>query len=288
MAKIISNRQLIDAPASGPLRYGVFAAAAAMPQMDTRLIGAGLQFNVDHCGEAQLYDQTCLVNPVKEFDEGSDLMGADPYWVVARKRCGSVGRTAETALRAARQQLYTSSQTLVESVIWNGGGLASVDPLNTLTGAGAVIVTPAAPGAGAAIAALEEAFYDVYGYAGTIHMNMTGYAAVRYAGLMDRSGGAGVWRTPMGTAWSIGAGYANTGPDDVAPTSPDSVWAFITPPITIWRSGVLPQPPARQTFDRTLNQWDTVAEEVFAHAWDCDAVFAVEVPAGAPGVVAVA
>jgi hypothetical protein len=286
MGKIITNRQVIDVPPLQPLRYGVFTAAAAMPTMPREIIASGLQFVSDHCGEAQLYDQTCVDNPVKTFDEGAEIMGADPYWIVARKRCGTVGRTAEMALRAARTQLGTSAQTLVESAIWDGGGLASIDP--TLTSSGATTVTPLAPGAGAAIAALEEAFYDVYGYVGTIHINMQAYAALQYAGLLNRSGGAGVLRTPIGTAVSIGAGYGITGPGDVAPTDPTSVWAFITPPITIWRSGVLPQPPATQTLDRSLNQWDTVAEEVFAHAWDCPETFAVEVPVAAPGVVAVA
>ena len=44
---------------------------------------------------------------------------------------------------------------------------------------------------------------------------------------------------------------------------------------------------ATQTLDRTANQWDTVAEEIFAHTWDCPNVFAVEAPISAPGVVAV-
>jgi len=250
------------------------------------MIGSGLQFLSDHCGGAELHDQTCLVSPEKEFTEGSDLMGADPYWIVARKRCGTVGRTGPEMLNAVRQQLISAEQTLVESVVWDGAAYPGATP--TLTGAGATIVVPTADGAGAAIAALEEAFYDVSGYQGTIHINMRGYAAIRYAGLMDPAERvAGVYKTPIGTSWSIGAGYGITGPAGVAPAA-GNVWAFITSPITVWRSGILPQPDPRQTLDRSLNQWDVVAEEVFAHTWDCPDVFAVEVPFAAPGVVAVA
>jgi hypothetical protein len=283
MGKIITNRELIEAPAIAPLRYGLFTAARGAT-LTTRMIGSGLQFLSDHCGGAELYDQTCEVSPTKEFTEGSDLMGADPYWIVARKRCGTVGRTGTEMLSAVRQQLISAEQTLVESVVWDGAGVAGATP--TLTGAGATVVTPGAPGAGAAIAALEEAFYDVSGYQGVIHINMRGYAAIRYAGLMDPAERvAGVYKTPMGTSLSIGSGYGITGPAGVAPAA-GFVWAFMTSPITVWRSGILPQPDPRQTLDRTLNQWDVVAEEVFAHTWDCPDVFAVQVPIAAPATAA--
>jgi len=285
MATILTNPQLIDAPAVAPLRYGVFAAAR-MATLTTRMIGSGLQFLSDHCGGAELHNQTCVASPEKEYTEGSDLIEAAPYWVVARKRCGAVGRTGTEMLDAVRSQLLSAEQTLVESVIWDGAAYPGATP--TLTGAGATIVTPLADGAGAAIAALEEAFYSVSGYQGVIHINMAAYAAIRYAGLMDPAERlAGVYKTPMGTALSIGSGYGVTGPDDVAPDV-GFVWAFITSPLTVWRSGVLPQPDPRQTLDRALNQWDVVAEEVFAHAWDCPDVYAVQVPVAAPGVVAVA
>ena len=284
MGKIITNRQVIEAPPVAQRRYGVFDAAR-MATLDVRGIASGLQFNVDHCDLANLYDQTCELNPTKEFIEGSDLMGADPYWIVARKRCGTVGRSAEDMLRAAREVLETSAQLRVEQAMWDSGALATVTP--TLTGAGATIVTPLAAGFGAAVAALEEAFYSVNGYIGTIHVNTAAYAAAAYAQLIERQGGAGQLKTPIGSVWSFGAGYGITGPADVAPAA-GSVWLFMTSPVTIWRSGVLPQPDPRQTLDRTLNQWDTVAEEVFAHTWDCPEVFAVLAPIAAPAVTVLA
>lgn len=277
MGKIITNRELIAAPPVAPERYGVFRAATVVP-MSQRIIASGLQFLVDHCDLGDLYDQTCVLNPVKPFIEGSDLMGADPYWVVARKRCGAAGRSPAEMLTAARQVLATSAQLRVEEVMWDSGALATATP--TLTGAGATIVTSPAPGAGTAIAALEEAFYSVNGYVGTIHVNQRATYALAYAEVLDRLE-AGVWKTPLGSTVSLGSGYGITGPADVAPAA-GFVWAFMTSPVTIWRSGVLPQPDPRQTLDRTLNQWDTVAEEVFAHTWDCPNVFAVQVPVASP------
>lgn len=287
MATIITNRHLLEGsevPSPGERRYGLFDAAASMRNMSARIIGSGLQFLIDHCESASIYDQTCEVNPVKPVIEGTELMGADPFWIVARKRCGAVGRTPEEMQAAADQVLATSAQTLVESVLWDGAGgtLATADP--TLTGAGATIVTPLAAGAGAAIAALEAAFYAVNGYKGTIHMNTAGYAALDYANMIvpDLPGSPGVLTTSLGSRWSIGAGYGITGPDDVAPAA-GHVWAFMTAPVTIWRSEIM-RLDVRRTMDRTLNQWDALSEQVWAAVWDCPNVFAVQVPVAAPAV----
>jgi hypothetical protein len=280
MATIIDNNQLIAAPPVGLLRYGLFSAAGAILPMDTRIIASGLSFFADHCGDGATYDQTCTVNPVKPFNEGSDLMEADPFWVLARKRCGAVGRTGEEMLAAVRQLLGTREQQLVEEVVWDGGALTTATP--TLTGSGATIVVPGAAGAGAAIAALEEAFYDTYGYVGTIHVNTQAYAAAAYSELVERSNG-GVLTTPLGSVWSFGSGYGITGPADVAPAA-GFVWAFMTGKTTIWRTEILPQPDPRQTLDRSLNQWDVVAERVYAVTWDCPEVVAVQVPIAAPAV----
>lgn len=281
MGKIITNRHEVEAPPIGQRRYGLFDVAASR-EMPRQVIASGLQFVVDHCGgNAEVYDQTCVASPEKTAHEGSDLVGADPFWIVARKRCGTVGRSGEDMLRAVREQLGTMEQTLVEDVFWDGGGLA-ITP--TLTGSGATVVVPTAPGAGAAISALEAAFYAVSGYSGVIHVNTVAEGALAYARMLDRRE-AGVWKTPKGTSVSLGDGYGLTGPAAAAPAA-GFAWAFITAPVTMWRSGVLPQPDPRQTLDRTLNQWDVVAEEVFAVAYDCPEVFAVQIPLAAPATAA--
>lgn len=270
--------QLVPTPPVSRLRYGLFTAAAGPLNLDIRGIASGIQFFSDHCGGAETYEQTCTVSPEKPFEEGTDLMAAEPFWVIARKRCGTVGRTESEMQAAVRQQLLTGEQQQVEAVLWDGNGTVTTP---TLTGAGATTVVPTVPGFGSAIAALEEAFYDVYGYTGTIHVNTLAYAEAAYAQLIERDGPQ--LKTPLGSVWSFGPGYGITGPDDVAPAA-GFVWAFITGQVTMWRTDVLPQPPARQTLDRTLNQWDVLAERVYALTWDCPDVFAVQVPITAPSV----
>lgn len=281
MASIISNNQLIPAPPLGTLRYGLFAAASGPLSLGVRGIGAGISFLSDHCGGAEVYDANCETHPVKPFIEGSDLLEAEPFWVIAKKHCGSVGRTPEEIETAVRTQLLAGEQTQVESILWDGGAVGNEPALTT---SGATIVTPLAEGAGAAIAALENAAYQVYGYTGMIHVNQQAYAALSYANLVERSGSRRV--TPLDTVLSFGAGYGVTGPDGVDP-DPGFVWAFMTTQTTVWRSEIN-VPDIRQTFDRAFNQYNALAERVYALTWDCPETFAVQVPIAAPAVAATA
>lgn len=277
MAAILTNNQLIDAPPISPIRYGLFTAAQGPFNLDVRGIGAGISFLTDHCGGSELYDANCLTNPTKVFVEGSDTMAAEPFWVYAKKHCGAAGRTAQEIEQAVRQQLISGEQNDVENAVWTGGGIG-VAP--SLIAAGATIVTPSAPGAGAAIAALEEAAYDTFGYNGVIHINTRGYAALAYSQMLVRDGAQ--LKTPIGTVYSIGSGYGINGPADVAPAA-GFVWAFMTSTTSVWRSEIM-VPPVLDTFDRTLNQYNAVAERVYAVTWDCPEVFAVQVPVAAPAV----
>lgn len=285
MATIITNRQLIEPPQNRRIRYGLFSAATLL-DMPTRVIAAGLQFYADDCGNFLAdYNQECGVeSPTKAADEGSEMVETDPYWVVNRVRCGAVGRSAEEIRGVARGRLNAMEQWAVEDRLWNG--IAAQPGVLNLTGnVGTVTVVPTAPGAGAAISALENAFYQVNGYVGTVHINTRAEGALEYAGFLNPE--AGVLRTRMGTAMSVGAGYGITGPADAAPAA-GFVWAFMTGYTAVWRStdSQLPQPDPQRVMDRTLNQWDVVGERVYAAAWSCPEVFAVQVPIAAPATAA--
>jgi hypothetical protein len=285
MATILTNPQLIEFPMNRRLRYGLFAAATLLDMPD-RVIAAGMQWYADDCGNFIAdYNQTCADSPTKTAIEGTELLDTDPYWLVNRVRCGTVGRSAQEIRSVARGRLAAMEQWAVEDRLWNGIA-AQPDVLN-LIGAGATIVTPLADGAGAAISALENAFYQVNGYVGTVHVNVQAEGALEYAGFLNPD--AGVLRTRMGTAVSLGAGYGINGPADVVPDV-GNVWAFITGYTAVWRStdAQIPQPDPQRVMDRSANQWDVVGERIYAAAWSCPEVFAVQVPIAAPGVVAVA
>lgn len=278
IAGLVPN--LVPAPPAGRLRYGVFNVARMTELSGVeagRLWGAGYSFLSDHCAGANVYDDTCDDLPVKPFVEGSDLMEADPFRVIAKKHCGTVGRTADEMETAVRGQLLAGEQTVVESVIWNGAGLAAHAP--TLEGSGAVATIPTAPGAGAAIAHMESLAYAAgLNYEGVIHINQRAYAELAYSNILRLENG--VWKTNLGTSVSFGAGYDITGPAGVAPAA-GFVWAFMTAPIDIRRTNVI-VPDVMQTLDRVNNQWEVLAERSYAFTWECPEVFAVQVPVAAP------
>jgi len=283
MAAIIENAQLVETPAPGRLRYGLFTAARVTDDLDVRGVASGFQFAAQDCGTARFFDANCETAPFKTFDEGTSYMNGEPYWIYATLQCGTVGRSPSEIESQVRRKLAAYEQRQVEAALW-GGTTPPVDPA-LVTTAGVVTVTPAADGAGAAIAALEESFYSSYGYVGTIHMHMSAYAALAYAELIsDDSRGAGALTTPMGSVWSLGAGYGITGPAGAAPDA-GNVWAFMTPPVWIKRTAQPIVPDVTATMDRTTNQYMAVAERVYAHTWECPIVHAVQVPVAAPAVV---
>lgn len=274
---IIANRHLVDAPPTGQRRYGLFDVATVTDDLTDRMTAAGVQFPELDCGPAlDEYDANCTTHPVKEFSEGLGYTGGDPYWLYSRNRCGTVGRSPAEVTDAIRRTLLAGEQTAVENVVW-GGGLYGTDPALT-TAADVVTVTPAAPGSGAALAAVEASFYAAYGYTGVLHVNMAAHAALNE--YVDRQGSAGALSTEMGTRVAYGAGYGITGPLGVAPAA-GFVWAFMTPPVQVMH-GKMIVPDVVATMDRLTNQYNALAERVYLHTWACDVVHAVQIPVAAP------
>lgn len=280
MAVISDIPDIVGAPAPQRLRYGLFNAATVLTDLTPHEIGSGFQFPAVDCGPVRLYDSNCSPgdNDPKTFDEGKPFMTADPFWIYSTRQCGAVGQSMSEFSTSVRRRLLGGEQTQVEAALW-GGTAPPVDP--NLTGnVGTVTVTPSAPGAGAAIAALEESFYGDYGYVGTIHVNTRAYGAVAYADLVEDGS---VLTTPLGSSWAFGAGYGITGPAGVAPAA-GFVWAFMTPYVMIRRSEIIAQDDPRAFMNRTTNQLMGLAERVYAATWTCPVVHAVQVPVAAPAV----
>lgn len=278
MAGIRGNAEVIATPQPSVLRYGLFSAATVLDDLDPRGIAAGFQLPAEDCGIVRTYDANCATHPAKTFDEGLTHLEGVPYWLYATRRCGTVGKTPQEIESSVRRRFASGEQRAVEEMLWGGGGVPT-DP--NLTGtAGVTTVVPSAPGSGAAIAALEDAFYDTYGFVGTIHISARAYANLAYGQLMQRQGG--LWTTQLGSIWSIGAGYNITGPGGAAPDA-GNVWAFMTPPVLIRRSALI-VPSVTETMNRTNNQYNGLVERVYAHTWTCDTVYAVQVPIASPSV----
>ena len=274
---IIANRHLIETAPPGPRRYGLFDAATVTDDLNPRLIAAGATWAELDCGPPLAeYDANCVTHPVKEFTEGTSYAEAAPYLLYTMQKCGTLGRSPQEIADAVRRTLAGGEQSAVESVLWTGGNFAT-DPALT-TAEDVVTVTPGAPGAGTALAALEASFYAAYGYLGTVHVHTSAYAAL--TDYVSRAGGAGVLTTELRSKVSYGAGYGVDGPLGVAPEA-GHVWAFMTPGVTV-RRGPVHAPDVVQTMDRTVNQYNALAERFYMHSWPCGVVHAVQIPIAAP------
>lgn len=276
----------VPAPIPGPRRYGLFNAAS-IQDLPVHGRAGGVQFEPNTCGVARAYTAECppSAQNLKTLTDLSPVMTAAPFVAYASVLCAPVGRTPEEQQQRAVQRLISGEQSIAELALWNGAGVGATP---ALTLAGATVVVTAATAFHARIAALEEAFYDAYGYAGTIHVNTRAYGAAAHAEMITEVGTRSIGSpvpslltTPIGSSWSFGAGYDITGPANVAPAA-GSVWAFMTGPVTIWRSSTPITPDPRQTFNRTTNQMVALAEREYVQSYDCPTVFAIEVPVTGP------
>lgn len=276
----------VPAPVAGPRRYGLFNAASILDLPIHGRVG-GVQFEPDTCGVAALYTAECPITDqnVKAFTDDTPAVTIAPFWAYASVVCAPVGRDAAEQSRRAAARLTAGEQSAVELALWNGGGVGA-SPALTL--AGATVVATTATAFHARVAALEEAFYSAYGYQGTIHVNTRAYGAAAHGEMITEVGSRTVsasvpalLTTPIGSIWSFGAGYDITGPANAAPAA-GSVWAFMTPNVTVWRANEMVLPPPDQTFNRTTNQMTAEAARAYAVGYDCPAVFAIEVPVTGP------
>lgn len=283
----IIPRMHVDAPIAGPLRYGLFNAATIRDLPDHGRAG-GVEFEPDTCGTSHLYTAACPITSQasKTLTDASVTQGGDPFIVYADVVCSPVGRSAAEQSRRAAARLMAGEQSSAETAFWNGGGVGATP---ALTLAGATIVATALTSFPARLAALEQAFYDAYGYAGTIHVNTAAYGAAAHHQMIREVGTPTVasfvpalLTTNIGTVWSFGAGYDITGPANVAPSVATNVWAFITGPVSIWRSPDVLLPDPSQTFNRSTNQMVAIAEREYVIVPDCPTTFAIELPLEAP------
>ena len=124
MAGILTNGELIAAPAPGVQRYGLFNAATVLDDLDTRGIASGFQVPAEDCGLVRAYDANCATHPAKTFDEGLTYMEATPYWIYATRQCGTVGKTAAEMETSVRRRLASGEQRAVEAQFWGGTAVA--------------------------------------------------------------------------------------------------------------------------------------------------------------------
>lgn len=247
------NPAFYDAPAVNPAGLGLYAAAALidvpLPTMGTPAdsrIQRGVIIRPFNCadGSGTWPTTPCLVPLDPDLRKtGLRADNSDPFLpltVWGYDECGPREWGPLIKERAA-QNLRLNEPLLVESDF-----------------ATRLLADAAAPTVVAdIIAAVSELEVQLgnAGYIGTIHASRKFAAYADRFGLIQRTSGAAILRTPLGHAWSFGGGY-----DDVLE---DTLVA--TGPVTVWREPVV----ATDDLDQNTNSKFSLTERNIVVGYEC-------------------
>lgn len=250
----ITPRMIVDPPEPRGLRYGLFVATNGPNDLEAHGAAGGVTYTPVSCGQAHYYDAACGgTGGSKVFDDNDEIIKANPFTVYASVRCGSAGITSAELETKVRRRLANGEQTIAEY----GMGL--------VLAAGATPVLPADTTMTGVVAELEQWLYGIsganYGNVGYLHASprMAAYAAEE--NLIVRDGP--LLKTPMGTIWIFGGGYADTGT------------IYVSGQVTVWRSPNVSVSPPSQVLNLTTNEYRVVAEREFVVSYDCVAASAI-------------
>jgi len=189
-------------------------------------------YEVANDGAGHGYDVTCAPGTSKTFDTTFTQVAANPFVVYTSAVCGPVGLTEQRLHDALLDRLSVAEQGTVESVFSQQANGQSPGLANS-TNPGAVTLT-AVTTITAAISSLEGWLYQTkqYGLPGIIHAPSVASSYFREVNSMMKDGG-GVWRTPQGTAISLG-NYSGLTLAGGAPAAGHTT-LYITGQMAIWR-----------------------------------------------------
>lgn len=270
MAVQANQRILVRRPGSLTPSYGLFKVVTAMGAMNETLPPlarqGGLEYQTHVCGLPDCYEVNCIDTlGTKTLDDLTTLVPGDPFVILTTLACGSVGLTPLLARQYLDEKAIAGEQARVEQVFSSGDcganpSLANSTPAATLLAASANPVL--------AIGLLEEALYSTYGLVGVLHVPYFAGPWLAANHLIEKDA-AGIWRTPAGTAVSIG-NYDGTSPAGVAPGA-GQAYFYITGQVSIWRAPDAFYSPFAESLNRTTNQWNGFREREYVVTYECGA-----------------
>lgn len=280
---------IVDQPAVGNIRYGLFAAANGPFDMPDHGDIGGVTYVQEHCGNSHLWAAASCSNPTVNGGvlplDACDLAAVGlPFQNIATLKIGAVPYDATEVERRARVRLNDNSQYIAEQAFW--GGTADVQPVlqrGELNGNGGILDITPTPGTAVTIeygvGLLEDAL-AAYSYPGIIHARplVAPYAAERSLAPIPvratRGATLGAQLTPMGNVWSFGRGYSGNKPNnDASAPAAGTAYLVATGVTTVWKDPNIYVSPPEKTFDRSGNAWQTAAQQAMAITVDCVAFF---------------
>lgn len=246
-------------------RYGLFAVATGPLTLPEKARGGGIQYETGTCALPKGIEVECgPSDPAKVIENTPTVIVGTPFIVYSDLTCGAVGLGADRARTFLMERLKAGEQAVVENIFSNqlfgqSPGLSNNPDV--------VTVTAVTTGITDSVAVLEEAFYNIYGLPGTIHVPHVLAARLQEGGALRWDGR--LWRTAAGSLVSIG-NYSGNEPDGDAPAAGLS-WIYMTGQVTIWRTpdSEVFIPPYETSINRATNQVSMVAEREYVITIDC-------------------
>jgi hypothetical protein len=274
MAVLPNMREYVRRPGSLTPSYGLFKVVTAMgamvdgAPMPVHAGQGGIQYLTHVCGLPKCFETNCIdTMGTKVLDSEFTVVTGDPFVVVTDLTCGLVGLTRENTFEFLRSRAIAGEQARVEQVFSSGSCGAEPSLANS-----AVPATNIGPSANpvAAVANLEEIFYSTYGLVGVLHLPYQAGPWFKANHLIELDN-AGVWRTPAGTAVSIG-NYDGTSPAG-APPAAGTNWIYITGQVSIFRTpeSEVFYSPFDEGLNRLTNQWSGFREREYIVTYECGA-----------------
>lgn len=274
MAVLPNQREYVRRPGSLTPSYGLFKVVNAMGAMSegspmpAHAGQGGVQYLTHVCGLPKCFETNCIDTlGTKVIDSEFTVVTGDPFVVVTDLTCGLVGLTAENTREYLRTRAVAGEQARVEQVFSSGD--CGVNP-SLANSTPAAVALAASPDPVTAIGLLEEALYSTYGLVGVLHIPYFAAPWFKANHLIDLDS-AGIWRTPAGTAVSIG-NYDGTSPVGVAPGA-GAAWIYITGQVSIWRTAEndVFYSPFDDSVNRSTNQWNGFREREYIVSYECGA-----------------
>lgn len=274
-------RQIIDPPVFSPSPFGLLSAAQPATSSGTHWQN-GVTWESNCLNSNTTYEECITVTgssgpppaaPTMVADTNYFQRGATPFTVFAKFNCSPVGTNVQ---ELANEALRATASWQVERALWTGlaGAQAVVWPhlaaSVAVTGTDfallqSVPVTGAADDVSASLGFIEQALADCYVGQGVIHIPRLAVATFDSWGLLKVV--RGQLQTLAGNIVVVGAGYPGTSPAGAAPAA-GTTWIYGTGSVFELHSDVRSF-QLRETFNRSENTVEAIAEQTYVLGWDC-------------------
>lgn len=306
-----NSRINVTPPVKAPLEHGLFAVVEGRSQPTTSgridphwKNGVTWQNTCPDAGST--YDQCIQANSLgvavtgiaepapKAATADRSIWGATPFTVLVEVDCSAPG-FYDRADEIVRETFTQSEQVEVESVFSSGavGGVTDLAFPHLAAAAGLVETEPGGAvlqlqtgnlgptGGGAldvveALGRVEAALGTCVKGKGVIHIPaalLSHFVAEKVA----RLGDDGVYRSPAGHAFAVGAGYNGASPAGVVEVG--QLWIYATGPVFMYASEGKFVGEKRESLDRDVNTLKRIYERTYVLGFDC-CLFGVAVSTG--------